>query len=459
MLRILGHMDRRLTTILGTVFDYWTAQLWDTSNRETQFEVPVVLENGIKGQPVRVYVNGNTVIGLEQEGYFFIRKDGSEKEAAWGGIANDSGRTLVQVNGNFSVRINHVQYQTRSMTYKATNEKIDFVREVSSDNKTSLPSCEADKAHNRTVPTKKRKPSPASAPIPDTCEDAQDASKSAPPKQRRKPPASAPTPEAQDASDSDGEDANPTSPPLNPEAEAAQSLPGSNNVIDSPFDATEVSRIDKVIEGNCSALKRLDRLYDLQHKSFEGLDLTTATYLNIIATIHETLSYVEGHILFKLNCIIQVKSMTEQSHDNESTIFENTTHRLKITGCRAFLEKLNIHGDVISESMPLSSTNGQNETIQIAIQERMNDTPPSNHQTNYTLAMLFFFKKCGQPEIKKYNGLPYIEFPEDQFLKAKESIYTIIDITAALANQVKSVIKQQSTPHLKSRLTLDINPW
>jgi hypothetical protein len=458
MLRILGHMDRRLTTLLGTVFDYWTAKLWDTSNRDTRFEVPVVLENGKKGQPVRVYVNGDTVIGLEQEGHFFIRKDGSENEAAWGGIANDSGRTLVQENGNFSVRINHVQYQTRSMTYKATNEKIDFVREVSSDNKTSLPSCEADKAHNRT--TKKRKPSPASAPIPDTCEDAQDASKSAPPKQRRKPPASAPTPEAQDASDSDGEDANPTSPPLNPEAKAAQSLPGSNNVIDSPFDATEVSRIDKVIEGNCSALKRLDRLYDLQHKSFEGLDLTTATYLNIIATIHETLSYVERHLLPKLDYRIQVKSMTKQSHDHKSTIFQNTTHRLEIIGCRAFLEKLNKVGNVISESMPLSNTNGQNETIQIAIQESMNDTPPSNHPKNCTPAMLFFFQKCGQPEIEEDNSLPYIVFPKDQFLKAKESIHTIIDITAPLANQVKSVIRQQSTtPRLTSRLTLDINPW
>jgi hypothetical protein len=133
MLRILGHMDRRLTTLLGTVFNYGGATLWDTSNRDTQFEVPVVLENGEKGLLVQVYVNGDTVIGLKQEDHFFIRKDGSENEAAWGGIASDSGCTLVQENGNYSMRINGVLFQTRNMTYKVTNEKICFVREVSSD--------------------------------------------------------------------------------------------------------------------------------------------------------------------------------------------------------------------------------------------------------------------------------------------------------------------------------------
>jgi hypothetical protein len=96
MLRILGHVDRRLTTILGTVFDYWSATLWDTSNRETQFEVPVVLENGIKGQSVYVYTHDNKVIGLKEGNYFFIRKDDVEKDEAWNGIASDNARMLTQ---------------------------------------------------------------------------------------------------------------------------------------------------------------------------------------------------------------------------------------------------------------------------------------------------------------------------------------------------------------------------
>jgi hypothetical protein len=454
MLRILCHIDRRLATILGTVFTYGGTTLWDTSNRETQFEVPVVLENGEKGQSVQIYVNEDMVIGLEQEGQFFIRKDGSDNETAWRGIADDDGRTLVQENGNYSMRINGVLFQTRNMTYKAT--KISFVREVANDQSKTLPSSQTETSHVRIPLTPESEPERNTSNANNT-------------RRRKRPPApKSITNEpatAQDAEDSGDENENPMSDPHSdphPSSAGAQSLPTLKHDIHkskSPFDPSEVHRITTLLDKECYELRRLHPTYNLNPRFFQDLDPDTATFLNIIATIHATLSCINP-LIQQLNFRIELKDMIQTKRNHNSTTYQSKTHRLEIVQGRTFILQINDAGYARSESMALANVEGKNEILTIAIQECMNATQePCQDPTqikNCTSAMLFFFTCCGEVAVKESNNRPYIEFPQGLFARAKGTIDEIIDLTAPWANQVNHIIRQT---HMRSRLALDINPW
>jgi hypothetical protein len=222
------------------------------------------------------------------------------------------------------------------------------------------------------------------------------------------------------------------------------------------FNPNVIKRIMNDVQFTWRSLYTIHVAHYIQKGNYD-LDQTTATRINQIMALHETLASVNHNLIDGLTHQVELENMTFMTYNDSirESVFQSPDRILEIQphNDAYFMYPITaaaphkgppISGEAKTQAIIQEAVNGLVDQVQLE-HEYSKSRNISDVKDDYKKAMKYFFTLCGEFKVRVHNNRPRIEFRPDSVRDAKRSIGFILDTTRPVATAINDIIATKNS--------------